>query len=81
MKLIEAYSVIKLKMGYTQKVINSLKQISELKQISHLAGMYDLMIEIQAENIEVINDLIVEKIDPIDGIIEINTFIVLKNYK
>ncbi|NVM00873.1 MAG: Lrp/AsnC ligand binding domain-containing protein [Candidatus Helarchaeota archaeon] len=73
--------VIKLSMSNTKNVIKELKQINEIKQISHLAGIYDLMLEIEAENIEVINDLLVEKIDLIDGVVDTNTFIVLKDYK
>ena len=68
-------------MSNTKNVIKELKQINEIKQISHLAGIYDLMLEIEAENIEVINDLLVEKIDLIDGVVDTNTFIVLKDYK
>ncbi|MFX0133212.1 MAG: Lrp/AsnC ligand binding domain-containing protein [Candidatus Hodarchaeota archaeon] len=68
-------------MSNTKNVISELKQISEIKQISHLAGIYDLMLEIEAENVEVINDLLVEKIDMIDGVVDTNTFIVLKDYK
>ena len=81
MILVKAYMVIKLSMSNTQKVIEKLKQINEIKQISNLAGIYDLMLEIEAESVEVINDLLVEKIDLIDGIIDTNTFIVLKRYK
>lgn len=81
MNLIKAYMVIKLSMSNTKNVISELKQISEIKQISHLAGIYDLMLEIEAENVEVINDLLVEKIDMIDGVVDTNTFIVLKDYK
>lgn len=81
MNLIKAYMVIKLSMSNTKNVIKELKQINEIKQISHLAGIYDLMLEIEAENIEVINDLLVEKIDMIDGVVDTNTFIVLKDYK
>jgi Lrp/AsnC family transcriptional regulator for asnA, asnC and gidA len=81
MNLIKAYMVIKLSMGNTQRVIDEIKQISEVKQVSHLAGIYDLMLEIEAENIEVINDLLVKKIDLVDGVIDTNTFIVLKDYK
>ncbi len=81
MNLIKAYMVIKLSMGNTQRVIDEIKQISEVKQVSHLAGIYDLMLEIEAENIEIINDLLVKKLDLVDGVIDTNTFIVLKDYK
>ncbi|MFX1453656.1 MAG: Lrp/AsnC family transcriptional regulator [Promethearchaeota archaeon] len=73
--------VIKLSMGNLKSAVNELKQIKEIKQISHLAGIYDLMLEIEAENIEVVNDLLVEKIDIIEGVVDTNTFIVLKDYK
>ena len=81
MNLLKAYMVIKLSMGNVKSAVNELKQIKEIKQISHLSGIYDLMLEIEAENIEVINDLLVEKIDIIDGVVDTNTFIVLKDYK
>ncbi|MHA1378541.1 MAG: Lrp/AsnC family transcriptional regulator [Candidatus Helarchaeota archaeon] len=79
--MVKAYMVIKLSMSSAQKVIDKLKEIKEVRQISHLAGIYDLMVEIDAENIEVINDLLVDQIDMIDGIVDTNTFIVLKDYK
>ena len=81
MNLLKAYMVIKLSMGNVKSAVNELKQLKEIKQISHLAGIYDLMLEIEAENIEVINDLLVEKIDMINGVVDTNTFIVLKDYK
>ena len=81
MKLVKAYMVIKLAMSNVQNVIDKLKEFKEIKQISHLAGIYDLMLEVETENIEIINDLLVDKIDMIDGILDTNTFIVLKDYK
>jgi len=73
--------VIKLNMSNLRRVIDKLKEIKEIKQISHLAGIYDLMLEIDAENIEMINDLLVDKLDMIEGIDDTTTFIVLKDYK
>ena len=79
--MIKAYTVLKIKVGMTKAVIDQLMPNKEIREISNVTGVWDLMLEIQAEEMEALNDLIVEKIDLIDGILETNTFVVLKEYK
>jgi len=63
------------------QVIRELKKIDRIEQIYTLSGIYDLMIELKINNIEELDDILVNKIDQIEGIINTNTFIVLKEYK
>lgn len=65
----------------TKTVIDQLMPNKEIREISNVTGVWDLMLEIQTEEMEALNDLMVEKIDLIDGILETNTFVVLKEYK
>ncbi|MHA1231419.1 MAG: Lrp/AsnC family transcriptional regulator [Candidatus Helarchaeota archaeon] len=79
--MIKALMVIKAETGKWKDVIESLKGITHIKQISALTGIYDILLEIQVKEMEELNDVILEKIDKIDGIISTNTFIVLKDFK
>ncbi len=79
--MIKALMVIKAETGKWKDVIESLKSITHIKQISALTGIYDILLEIQVKEMEELNDVILEKIDKIDGIISTNTFIVLKDFK
>ena len=73
--------VIKTKIGKWKKVIEELKLIHQIKQISTLTGIYDILVEIQVNEMDELNEIMLEKVDTIEGIISTNTFIVLKDYK
>jgi len=79
--MIKGLMVIKTESGKWKNVVEALKPIKEIKQISSLAGIYDLMVEIHVEKMETLNDIMLDKIDGIDGIINTTTFIVLKDFK
>lgn len=79
--MIKGLMVIKAESGQWKEVVEKLMDIPQIKQISTLAGIYDLMVELQVEEMEDLNHIMLEKIDVIDGIISTNTFIVLKDYK
>ncbi|MHA1269983.1 MAG: Lrp/AsnC family transcriptional regulator [Candidatus Helarchaeota archaeon] len=79
--MIRALMVVKAKTGKWKEIVENLKSIEQIKQISTLTGIYDLMLEIQVERMEELNEVMLEKIDIIDGILSTNTFIVLKDYK
>jgi Lrp/AsnC family transcriptional regulator for asnA, asnC and gidA len=79
--MIKGLMVIKAESGKWKSVVQELMELPQVKQISSLAGIYDLMVELQVEEMEDLNDVMLGKIDLIDGIISTNTFIVLKDYK
>ena len=79
--MIKCFTVIKVNIGKMDQVIRELKKIDRIEQIYTLSGIYDLMIELKINNIEELDDILVNKIDQIEGIINTNTFIVLKEYK
>jgi len=79
--MIKALMVIKAETGKWKEVVDELKSISQIKQISTLTGIYDLMVEIQVDQMEELNEIMLNNIDKINGILETNTFIVLKDYK
>ncbi|MHA1309793.1 MAG: Lrp/AsnC family transcriptional regulator [Candidatus Helarchaeota archaeon] len=73
--------VIKAESGKWKQIIDQLKSIKQIKQISSLTGIFDIMVEIHVNEMEELNEIMINKIDMIEGITNTNTFIVLKDYK
>jgi Lrp/AsnC family transcriptional regulator for asnA, asnC and gidA len=61
-----------------QVVIESLKRIPEITECVNLAGRYDIMVRIHAQNNAHLRDIIYEKIQSIEGVEGTNTVIVFE---
>ena len=75
---ITAISIIKVEQRKFKQVKESLEKINEIKRILLLSGEFDIILEIEIDEPEELWNLFVDKIDKIDGIIETNTHIVIK---
>ena len=54
-------------------VYNKLSKVPEIIELHPLFGEYDLIAKIQAENFENIEDIVLNKIRTIDGVIDTKT--------
>ena len=63
------------------KVIEQLKNIPEIKKVYSLTGDYDVIGEIEVESTDILYDSFASKIDPIDGILNTNTHIIMKSWE
>ncbi|TXT59590.1 MAG: hypothetical protein BAJALOKI2v1_190014 [Promethearchaeota archaeon] len=71
----------KLGINVISRVIEQLKEIPEIKQIVSLTGIYDIMCEVQVEEPEELYEVFSRKIDPIEGLIETNTHVIMKSWE
>jgi len=76
--MVEAYILIKVKVGSERKVVEKLKSLSEIKDINELYGEWDIIIKVQVARIEDLDGLITERIRDIDNIKLTSTMIVAK---
>lgn len=76
--MVEAYILIKVRVGAEREVVDKLKGLKEVKDISELYGEWDVIAKIEVGSIEDLDALITEKIRDIDNIKLTSTMIVAK---
>ncbi|MHA1340253.1 MAG: Lrp/AsnC family transcriptional regulator [Promethearchaeota archaeon] len=75
---IKAISIVKVEQRKFKQVKEELEKIKEIKRILLLSGEFDIILEIEIADPEDLWNLFVDKIDIIEGIIETNTHVVIK---
>lgn len=65
-----AYVLINVKAGQTKKVYQKLLQTQGVVSVDAISGPYDIIATVQASDFNAIGRLVLEKIRPIDGIID-----------
>ena len=76
--MVEAYILIKVRVGAERDVVNKLKDLKEIKDINELYGEWDIIAKMEVSTIEDLDALITEKIRDIDQIKLTSTMIVAK---
>jgi DNA-binding Lrp family transcriptional regulator len=76
--MVEAYILIKVKVGAERNVVEKLKKLKEIRDINELYGEWDIIAKIEVPNIEDLDALITEKIRDNDEIELTSTMIVAK---
>jgi len=61
-------------------VIEQFNKVPEIKKVFSLTGDYDILAEIEVESTDELYDTFAKSIDHIDGIINTNTHIVMKEF-
>ena len=74
-------SFLKLQPGFSESVIESLKQIPEVVKILTISGEFDILVEITSPVSENFATIFSEKIDHLPGIIEIHSHLVMKAWE
>ena len=77
--MVEAYILIKVKVGSERKVVEKLKALKEIKDINELYGEWDVIAKIEVPNIEDLDGLITEKIRD-NQEIELTSTMIVANY-
>ncbi len=76
---IRAIILIKVVPRMLKQVLAEIEKISLVQRYATITGEYDVLIEAKAETMEDLHDLLLDELDPIKGIEETNTHIVLKD--
>lgn len=73
--MIKAYVLITTDIGCQQEICNNLRSIPEVKEAYILHGIYDLIVDIESDDIKNLKELIHRRIRRIDKVRSIITLI------
>ena len=73
-----AYVLMEIEIGKTDDVVEELRQIDEATKIAVTTGSYDIVVLIEANNLEHLYELTVRRIHKIPGIKDTQTAVVEK---
>jgi len=74
---LSAFILIEVAGDHTKSAYKTVQRISGVKAAYTVSGNYDLIVQVEAENMEELSDLLMSKIRAVDGVIKTNTCIVL----
>jgi DNA-binding Lrp family transcriptional regulator len=74
---LSAFILIEVAGDHTKSAYKTVQRISGVKAAYTVSGNYDLIVQVEAENLEELSDLLMSKIRAVDGVIKTNTCIVL----
>jgi len=64
----KAFVLIETAVGKTKEVVTTLDQLAGVKSVDTVTGPYDIIVIIEAGNLNEIGELVTGKIHPINGI-------------
>jgi len=80
MLVMEAVVFLNVDIGAEDRIMEQLAAIPEVKAVYFVYGPYDLVVKIEAPDIEKIRAVVREKVRKIDGIRSTTTLIVAKSH-
>ncbi len=75
--MVEAFILINVTGDHTRTASKTITRLSGVKAVYVVTGVYDLIVHVEAENIQVLSDLILSRIREIDGVTQTMTCIAL----
>ncbi|WAC08718.1 MAG: anthranilate phosphoribosyltransferase [Thermodesulfobacteriota bacterium] len=79
--MITALTMFKVGKGMISKLATQLGAIDEVVEVLSITGEYDLIAKIQVKEYESLSDIVTEKMQNIDGVLETKTITAFKTYK
>ena len=74
---LSAFILIEVAGDHTKSAYKTVQRIAGVKAAYTVSGNYDLIVQIEAENMEQLSDLLLSKIRAVDGVTKTNTCLVL----
>ncbi len=74
---IQAFVLINVTGDHTKSAYKTITRISGVKAVYAVTGVYDIIAHVEAEDINILSDLIVSKIRAIDGVTQTMTCVSL----
>ncbi len=74
---LSAFILIEVAGDHTKSAYKTIQRISGVKAAYTVSGNYDLIVQVETENLETLSDLLMSKIRAVDGVIKTNTCFVL----
>lgn len=74
-----AFVLMNAELGKENKLVSELRQIPNVREVYPVYGVYDVVMEIEADSMEILRETITEKVRKIDGIKSTLTMIIVKD--
>ncbi len=74
---ISAFILIEVAGDHTKSAYKTVQRISGVKAAYTVSGNYDLIVQVEAENMETLSSLLLSNIRSVDGVTKTNTCFVL----
>lgn len=75
--MIRAYVLIEMVAGHSRTLVDSLKEQEGVRDVARVTGPYDVIVVLQAEDVDKIADAVEEKIHPLTGVVRTTTCVSL----
>jgi DNA-binding Lrp family transcriptional regulator len=74
---ISAFILVEVAGDHTRSAFKTIQRMAGVKAAYTVSGGYDLIVQVEAETLEALSDLLLSKIRSVDGVIKTNTCFVL----
>ncbi len=74
-----AFVLMNAELGKENKLVSELRQIPNVKEVYPVYGVYDVVMEIEADSMETLRETITNNVRKIDGIKSTLTMIIVKD--
>lgn len=75
--MIAAFILVEVAGDHTKSVFKTIQRMAGVKAAHTVSGSYDLIVQIEADNMETLSDLLLSKVRAIDGVMKTTTCFVL----
>ena len=66
--MVEAYVLVQSEAGRVRRVTEDLRKIPDVTSVETVTGPYDLVVRIEADNVDLLGRLVVARVHAVDGI-------------
>ncbi|TLY36204.1 MAG: Lrp/AsnC family transcriptional regulator [Nitrospirae bacterium] len=74
---ISAFILIEVTGDHTKSVFKTIQRMAGVKAAYMVSGSYDLLVQVEADSLEALSDLLLSKIRSVDGVTKTTTCMVL----
>ena len=74
---LSAFILIEVAGDHSKSAYKTIQRIAGVKAAYPVSGNYDLIVQVEADNMEVLSDLLMTKIRAVDGVTKTTTCVVL----
>ncbi|TAL11638.1 MAG: Lrp/AsnC family transcriptional regulator [Nitrospirae bacterium] len=74
---LSAFILTEVAGDHSKSAYKTIQRIAGVKAVYAVSGNYDLIVQVEAESMEVLSDLLMAKIRAVDGVTKTNTCLVL----
>lgn len=75
--MVRAYVMVKTAAGASERIIDSARELSEIEEIHIVAGDFDMIAEVEVEEVYQVLQAAASKLQGIEGVVETRTYIAL----